>query len=189
MIKRIALYILEKGDRPSIRNTKNIFLENGISDVDIRTEFDVSVDEIIDLAHTLDPPNKISMIVEFERIKSLIKRVPTKQDIDANSDLLASQYESEFESWGHLLDRLEYDPWYRSDTKSHPPKRQKIDRESSTRLESDCDFAQQSLEEIRSAIRNELKNEPDTLRLFDILDQNIAECDELELESMMGDLD
>ena len=202
MIKQIALHMLEGGGgggedkgkkggggRMSARRIGSKLLENGISAADVRTEFDAPIEAIIDLARTLDPPNKISMILEFERIRSLIKRVPAKRDIAANSDLTASQYESEFESWEHLLDRLGYDPWYRGDAKPSLRRRRRAGGGPPAPPEPDRGPAPpQSLKDIRSAIRRELKGEPDTLKLFDTLDRNIAKCDELELGAVLESL-
>ena len=112
IIKKLANCILKVDNNSHADIVQNLFLHGGISDSEIQMEFNESVDNIINLAYTLNPPNKISMIVEFERIKSILGRVPTKQDIDENAQLNVSQYEDEFESWEHMLERLEYDPWY-----------------------------------------------------------------------------
>ncbi len=84
---------------------------------EIEFEFSTSIDVLINLVRTTDPPNKASMIAEFERIRNIIKRTPTKQDITEHSPLHVVEYEKEFESWEHMLDRMGYDPWYRDEPK------------------------------------------------------------------------
>ncbi len=94
------------------------FLPTGATRIDIEEEFGTGIDVLVRLAKTVDPPNKISMIVEFERVKLDVGRTPTKEDIEEHSEFTVSQYEGEFQSWEHMLDRLGYDPWYRDSAKS-----------------------------------------------------------------------
>jgi len=84
----------------------------------IEAEFDATIDKMVELSQTLEPPNKASMIAEFERIRHALGRVPTRQDIQDHSAVRLQQYEEEFRSWEHLLDRLGYDPWYRSSARN-----------------------------------------------------------------------
>ena len=122
-----------------------------ISDIDLTAEFNLNINKIIDLAYVLDPPNIISMVVEFEQIKSNIGRVPTKQELEKHSKLKLSQYEAIFQSWEHLLDRLGYDPWYKNNT--HVPERiSKPKRKKIVEIHTDSNSAG-NLEEL-----NKLKN-------------------------------
>lgn len=86
-----------------------------LSDRDVaemEAEFETSIEELTELALSYEP-NKASLIAEVELLKSLIGAVPTMEEIGAASRFTVAQYEAEFETWGHMLDRLGYDPWYR----------------------------------------------------------------------------
>lgn len=79
----------------------------------LEDEFDASLAGIVWLARS-ESPNKASLIAELERIRIAIGSVPTRQEMKKNGARFPlSAYDDEFESWGHLLDRLGYDPWYR----------------------------------------------------------------------------
>ena len=79
----------------------------------LEDEFGASLAGIVWLARS-ESPNKASLIVELERIRIAIGSVPTRQEMKKNGARFPlSAYDAEFESWGHLLDRLGYDPWYR----------------------------------------------------------------------------
>ena len=80
----------------------------------IRMEFNGSVEEIVDLAYS-ERPNKIALAVEFEQIRSALGRVPTRSDIEGHSRFGAAEYDGEFGSLEHLLERFGHDPWYRDD--------------------------------------------------------------------------
>ena len=87
-------------------------LPAGMTSEEIAAEFETSMDELIALAKS-DSPNKASLIAELERCRYKIRLVPTKEEMAADSKFTMEQYEAEFQSWEHLLDRLDYDPWYR----------------------------------------------------------------------------
>ena len=79
----------------------------------IESEFGTPVSEVVELARS-ELPNKASLIAEIERIRRELSQVPTRQEMKkAGARFPLSAYDSEFESWGHLLERLGYDPWYR----------------------------------------------------------------------------
>ena len=117
MLKKITQCIAPNKEDFEMQNFRHHLLNKGLHPSEIEKEFNGSIDEIVDLAYTLDPPNKISMIVEFERIRTAIGETPTEQHIDKYSKIGSSQYGREFESWGHMLERLGYDPFYRDKTK------------------------------------------------------------------------
>lgn len=87
-------------------------LPAGMTPEEIAAEFETSMDELVALAKS-DSPNKASLIAELERCRYKIRLVPTKEEMAADSKFTMAQYEAEFRSWEHLLDRLDYDPWYR----------------------------------------------------------------------------
>ena len=79
----------------------------------LENEFSAGIDAIVSLALS-ESPNKASLIADFERTRTLLGEVPTRQNLKkAGSRFPLSAYDGEFESWGHLLDRMGYDPWYR----------------------------------------------------------------------------
>ena len=84
----------------------------------IESGFNESIEKILDLAYTLNPPNKISMIVEFERICVSINAIPTKRMFEKHSQLKVSQYKNEFGTWKNLLEKLGYGLLYKN-KKSH----------------------------------------------------------------------
>ena len=79
----------------------------------LENEFGAPLADILALARS-ESPNKASLIVDFERVRISLGSVPTRQEMRKNGARFPlSAYDAEFESWGHLLDRLGYDPWYR----------------------------------------------------------------------------
>ncbi len=82
MMKSMAICILKGTSHAKIENC--LFDDFSISKLDIEIEFNTPLDEIIKLAQVLDPPNKMSMILEFERVKSLIGVAPTKIEFEEN---------------------------------------------------------------------------------------------------------
>ena len=118
MLKYIARCIPQSRDKFHKNRFTTSLALHGITILDIESEFNVSIETILDLAYSTNTPNKISMIVEFERVCSMLGHIPTKSEFEENSELDTLQYESEFTSWEHLLERLGYDPFYR-DAKSN----------------------------------------------------------------------
>ena len=79
----------------------------------VEGEFGTPVGEVVELARS-ELPNKASLIAELERIRRDLGQVPTRQEMKkGGARFPLSAYDAEFESWGHLLERLGYDPWYR----------------------------------------------------------------------------
>ena len=156
---------------------------------EIEHEFNAPIKRIIELAYVLEPPNQISMIREFERIKTVINRIPTKQDIEEHSILHASQYEEEFNSWEHMLERLGYDPWYRDEnsTKSNTNETS-TNSELHKSINSNDDPAERSLEDIREDIQSRFEDKY-MLKLFDILDHNITQYDKTKLKNTIHHLE
>ena len=112
MLRDLGRAIVKTASKGS-RKRMDDLLPNQAKTTDIEFEFDVGIDKLLDLAHANNPPNKVFMIADFERVRHAVGRTPTKQDAEAHFVLSVSQYEKEFGSWEVLLDRLGYDPWYR----------------------------------------------------------------------------
>ena len=113
MIKKLAQHLISNTDK-NHEFCSNISLMDKSFVRYIEEEFSSTIDKILKLAYTIEPPNKISMIVELERIRSIIGTVPTKQELEEHSKLKIQQFDSEFGSWEELLNRLNYDPFYRN---------------------------------------------------------------------------
>ena len=116
MIKKLTGQILniENGKGfPPVGGRPNYVFAANVSDTEIELEFNVSISKLLEMAHKLRPPNKISLIVEFERIRLELDRVSTKQEFIKRSKLRITDYNKEFTSWEHMLERLFYDPFYR----------------------------------------------------------------------------
>ncbi|CAI9832099.1 MAG: hypothetical protein MPI95_00940 [Nitrosopumilus sp.] len=77
----------------------------------IEAEFGCSAEDLLRIAES-GRRSKVAMVVEFERLRAEVGRVPTPRDLDRLSRFKAAEYESEFGSIGHMLNRLGYDPWY-----------------------------------------------------------------------------
>ena len=121
-MKNLALCILKCGNDIRISDIENNLTKyHSISISDIEYEFGASIEDMINLGMVYAPPNKISMILEFEKIKEKLGVVPTREEFDKHSKIQSSQYESEFQSWEHMLERLGYDPWYRGKANSTLP--------------------------------------------------------------------
>ena len=75
----------------------------------IESEFGARMGEMLELAHS-DMPNKVSLIAELEMLKLLAGEVPTAAEIEAAGRFSEEEYEAEFVSMGHLLERLGYGP-------------------------------------------------------------------------------
>lgn len=112
MLKKIASMIPRKQTEYSESSFEESLKQNKLSKSEIREEFNADINEILDFIYA-DTPNKLSMVAEFEWLKVQMGHVPTAHDIEEYSRFSAEQYEKEFESLGHLLERLGYDPWYR----------------------------------------------------------------------------
>ena len=116
MIKKLTGQILniENGKGlPPVGGRPNYVFASNVSNTEIELEFNVPISKLLAMAHKLRPPNKISLIVEFERVRLELDRVPTKQEFIKRSKLRITDYNKEFTSWEHMLERLFYDPFYR----------------------------------------------------------------------------
>ena len=161
MLKELGRAIVKNESEGKKHNGR--LLLNTTKSEDMESEFGTGIDNLVELAKSVDPPNKVSMIAEFERIRYVLGRTPTKQDIEKHSVLHLSQYEEEFGSWERMLDRLGYDPWYRHEK---PPKTVPVeygsthDMEMQEREEGEWDDprSEQGVEEKISELRDWLLN-------------------------------
>lgn len=62
--------------------------------------------------------NKISVIILFEKFKKEIERVPSKAQFLNKTSLDEDWIIRSFKSWEHFLELLQYDPWYRNNSKN-----------------------------------------------------------------------
>ena len=133
---------------------------------DIEYEFGSDIEEILEMARS-EEPNKISLVAEFEAVRHRMKRVPAKHEMAAESRFSAEQYEAEFESWEHMLERLGYDPWYRK--KDRVKKGRGREKPRHVMLGDDTDYM--------DIVRDGLKNEPVMAGLLDTVDAQIGTMD------------
>ena len=189
MIQKIVRCIKGNTEDFVMSDFQNRIENSGITVQEIENEFDVPVEHMIKLSCMLDPPNKISMIREFEMIRKLVGRTPTKEDLRENSLLDPAQYDDEFTSWEHMLERLGDDPWYR-DSKDHVQSElqslSKADTSHQDQIQPDEGF---SMVEIRRQFRDGISHMPSMVELFDVLDANIGRYDKSKLEEIIDRLD
>ena len=129
---------------------------------DIEYEFGAPIDRILETARSPEP-NKMSLAAEFEAARSRLGRVPARDEVGPRFG--PEQYEKEFGSWEHMLERLGYDPWYRKDGPVKPaarPKPVKRARASGDR---------------RTRVLGALRGEPQMAALFEKLDSQLATMD------------
>lgn len=136
-------------------------LARGMRTADIEYEFESEIMKILDAAYS-DLPNAISLVAEFETIKYMLGRVPTKAEIGSASKFGPEQYEKEFASWEHMLDKLGYDPWYRKGPGRVP--------ESPG---SDADRGR-----LKAILEEKLRGEPLIAGLFEKIDSQMDTMDE-----------
>ena len=186
MLRDLGRALARKEPKHSSDNYE-YFPPTGTTRIDIEEEFGAGIDVLVRIAKTIDPPNKASMIAEFERVRHIVGRTPTKEEIEEHSELTASQYEGEFQSWEHMLERLGYDPWYRDDGATKYA--QEPGHEHAASDIEPGNHSAKSLDELKDVIQGDLKDEPDMLRVFHVLDKEIARCDKKMLEKIITGMD
>ena len=161
---------------------------------DLQNEF-CDVGELLDLAYDIDPPNKISLLVEFERVKSNLDKVPTKGEFEKDSSLCTSAYDSEFGSWENFLDKLGHDPWYRDASATGEADAQ--GGHTMTRIdggkdahdpdhENQCDLDDAAT--LRKKIRDVLEYDPAALKIFEMLESDIGDVDPAVLRQLADEV-
>lgn len=161
---------------------------------ELQDEF-CDVSELLDLAYDIDPPNKISLLVEFERVKSNLDRVPTKDEFKKISSLGIGAYDSEFGSWENFLDKLGHDPWYKGSSATGEADAQ--DGHSLTQIngedEHDHDYEDQGdLDDaatLRERIRAVLEYDPAALKIFEMLESDIGDVDPAVLRQLADEVE
>jgi len=175
MLRRLAESIVAQDRHDIDAVVARLSKSNSIAD-EVEKEFDVSLKDVINAACSKSS-NKASLIVEFESVRHRLGTVPTKQDMQDHSVFDTEEYESEFGSWEHFLERLGYDPWYRDVNEPSVPKPdQGMEGKRNNRALDSAD-ASTDLESARTAIRNALKDDSVALNLFSRVDQNITKLD------------
>lgn len=186
MLRELSRAIIKKEVQNDSRDHR-FFLPSTAVYADIEHEFNTSIDSLVDLAKTTDPPNKASMILEFERVRHILKRTPTEMDIEKKSPLHISQYKEEFGTWEHMLERLGYDPWYRQKNKMINADRDGSLQDDYNDLESKN--LTKTLDDARKTIIDTLKDEPEMLELFAMVERNIPKLNSNEIEELMSCVD
>ena len=160
----------------------------------LREEFG-DTNELLDLAYDIDPPNKISMLVEFERIKWNLDRVPTKDEFERISPLSVGAYESEFGSWENFLDKLGHDPWYRhanaltGDGVQHKQSTMPTDgRDDTTDSTYDDNSDYDNVAMLREKMRDILEYDQDALKIFEMLESDIDDVNPTVLRQLADEV-
>ena len=179
---------ITKSESADHQKDYRFFLSNTTTSTSLELEFGVSMSRMFELAKTTDPPNKVSLIVEFERISHIVGHTPSKQDIERHSTLHIEQYENEFGSWEHLLERMGYDPWYRHDRELSETESD-IAAQENEKVGTKPDTPTETLNDLREAIMNHLKDEPDMLQLFANIDQHISKLTVNQIRSLLSSMD
>lgn len=161
---------------------------------DLRHEFsDIMV--LLDLAYSIDPPNKISMVVEFERVKSNLNKVPTKEEFEKISALSISSYDSEFGSWETFLDKMGHDPWYREGAAGGASKQRKQSwtlqgRDTNSSVPDYDDRSGLSdVATLREKIRGILEHDSNARRIFETMEADIDDVSPDMLRSLADEVE
>ncbi len=178
MIRHLAMAIVQKESEYS-----NKYLLSKNSKTDIESEFGTDLDVLVELAKQTDPPNKISLIVKFEQLRHMLDRIPTKEDIEKIFKFDLIQYETEFGTWENFLERLGYDPWYRQEHELSESTGQTNQEKHEYYLQSTYS---ENIIDIKKTLKNYLKDEPEMLRLFMLIDQNITKLSSEEIKALMS---
>lgn len=149
----------------------------------LREEFG-DVSELLDLAYDIDPPNKISLLIEFEKVKWNLDRVPTKAEFEKASPVGAGAYDDEFDSWENFLDKLGHDPWYRSagaaagdDEQGEQPAAQADGRGDVPDSGYGGSGGHDDSSALGEKIRVILESDPDALKIFEMLESDVGDVD------------
>lgn len=161
---------------------------------DLRQEFG-DIGGLLDLAYDIDPPNKISMVVEFERVKSNLDRVPTKNEFEKISPLEIVSYDIEFGSWENFLDKLGHDPWYRRRDVTGEAGEQgrqlgglAEEDHSSKVINYDNQSVYDNVATLRENIRGVLEYDPAALKIFEMMEADIGDVDPVTLRRLADEV-
>ena len=159
---------------------------------DLRHEFG-DMGKLLDLAYDIDPPNKISLVIEFERVKSHMDMVPTKSEFEKTSPLSIGSYDSEFGSWENFLDKLGHDPWYRGSTIDVSGQHEKPHASPGGRSQKPTHHDNQGVHDdvatLRENIRGILEYDPEALRIFEIMEADIGDVDPAILRRLADEVE
>ena len=118
VIKKIAPLLPNKIDDVNVDEI------SGIANVtkEYMSQIFGSYKTLFEMAYCINPPNKISLVIEFEKIKNKIHKIPHLEDVSLKSKIDITGYVKEFGTWEKFLNKLEYDPWYK-ETATHTNKK------------------------------------------------------------------
>ncbi|ABK77278.1 hypothetical protein CENSYa_0645 [Cenarchaeum symbiosum A] len=133
-------------------------------------ELGIPLYEMVDLAYTYNPPNKLSMLLELETVRKKLGHVPDRSEMNEHSAISVSVYDGEFQSWDRMLELLGHDPG---------------EQEGPTPPKEGPEPAGMSVDEMKLAINNALQNEPEILELFEKLSRVVPHFDGDELDGII----
>jgi len=125
------------------------------------------------VASSTNPPNKISLIIEFERIKRLLGRIPQFEDLYEYSKFGIDRYTNEFSSFINLMKLLGYESEYKKQLYQKP---EKIPSQVSKEIKEN----NISSEELKNTLNNErekifsyVKNNPEVSYFFSEMEKRL----------------
>ena len=189
LLRKIAPLLPELYE--DVEHTADGYARIGVGDPDVKYEFG-DARSLLDLAYELDPPNKISLAIEFERVRSKIGRILTREDFWAASASLEA-YDAEFGSWANFLDKMGYDPWHRGTEGEReapdPFARQKQVAGLRANLDASASDSRagarggsggpepDGLRAMKERIVAIIRDDPDALRIFDMMEADMGAVD------------
>jgi len=134
-----------------------------------------SWENFISVASSTNPPNKISLIIEFERIKRLLGRIPQFEDLYEYSKFGIDRYTNEFYGLISLIKLLGYESDYK---KQLYDKQEKILSQESNEIKEN----NMSSEELKNTLNNErekifsyVKNNPEASYFFSEMEKRLKQ--------------
>lgn len=169
MAKKIARCVLfVKRRQFSAKDLEDHLAGGDIAVRDIEDEFGMPVREISDMAHTVSPPNMLSMVAELERVMASIDRVPTRADMEEHSRISVGQYAAKFGSWDGAIEAVFYD-------KPRPGPQDSGGDPSGPQgdvIGGETGPPGSRREDLESHIRGLIKEEANMIRAFDLMASN-----------------
>lgn len=132
-----------------------------------------SWEEFIDLAFRDSPPNKISLIIEFERIKNKLGHLPSKLEFYELSKFGIDRYENEFGSWNNFIIEIGYLNQYQTVIEQLIQEISPLPNNHERPVEIHSLSQQKSLERSKNELLDCIKNKPELIELFTTLEERI----------------
>lgn len=129
--------------------------------------------EFIDLAFRDSPPNKISLIIEFERIKNKLGHLPSKLEFYELAKFGIDRYEDEFGSWNEFIIEIGYLNQYQTVIEQLIQEADPLSDKHLNPAENHNLSQQTIFERSRIELLECIKNKPEILEIFTTLEERI----------------